>query len=71
MQLLAQQQQQQQQHAQQQPNDTTGTTAVEVDAVVWDNFFTMRDLEKAVTDDFLDAARGSTDNRKGWKVGYT
>jgi hypothetical protein len=32
------------------------------------HFFTMRDLEQAVTDDFLDAARGSTDNRKGWKV---
>ena len=34
----------------------------------WKDYFTMRDLEKAVTDDFLDAARGSTDNRKGWKV---
>lgn len=34
----------------------------------WSNFFTMDDLEKAVKDDFLDAARGSTDNRKGWKV---
>ena len=32
------------------------------------HFFTMQDLEQAVTDDFLDAARGSTDNRKGWKV---
>jgi hypothetical protein len=32
-------------------------------------FFTMEDLAKAVVDDFLDAARGSTDNRKGWKVG--
>lgn len=31
-------------------------------------FFTMKDLEKAVEDDFLDAARGSTDNRKGWQV---
>jgi hypothetical protein len=31
-------------------------------------FFTLQDLEKAVNDDFLDAARGSTDNRKGWKV---
>lgn len=35
----------------------------------WKAFFTMKDLEKAVTDDFLDAARGSTDNRKGWQVG--
>ena len=32
------------------------------------DFFTMNDLEKAVEDDFLDAARGSTDNRKGWMV---
>lgn len=31
-------------------------------------FFDMQDLEKALADDFLDAARGSTDNRKGWKV---
>lgn len=31
-------------------------------------FFTIEDLEKAVEDDFLDAARGSTDNRAGWKV---
>lgn len=34
----------------------------------WPGFFSMADLEKAVSDDFLDAARGSTDNRKGWKV---
>jgi hypothetical protein len=34
----------------------------------WPGFFTLQDLEKAVSDDFLDAARGSTDNRKGWKV---
>ena len=31
-------------------------------------FFTMTELEQALSDDFLDAARGSTDNRKGWKV---
>jgi hypothetical protein len=31
-------------------------------------FFTMKELEQALNDDFLDAARGSTDNRKGWKV---
>lgn len=31
-------------------------------------FFTYKDLEKAVNDDFLDAGRGTTDNRKGWKV---
>jgi Cupin superfamily protein len=34
----------------------------------WRGFFTMKDLEKAVADDFLDAARGSTDNRRGWKI---
>uniref|UniRef100_A0A7S3P829 Bifunctional lysine-specific demethylase and histidyl-hydroxylase n=1 Tax=Amphora coffeiformis TaxID=265554 RepID=A0A7S3P829_9STRA len=34
----------------------------------WEEYFGMKDLEKAVTDDFLDAARGSTDNRKGWKI---
>jgi hypothetical protein len=36
--------------------------------LMFQGFFTMKDLEKAVEDDFLDAARGSTDNRKGWKV---
>lgn len=30
--------------------------------------FTMEHLEQALEDDFLDAARGSTDNRKGWEV---
>ena len=34
----------------------------------FDHFFTLQDFAKAVQDDFLDAARGSTDNRKGWKV---
>ena len=34
----------------------------------FDDFFTMADFAKAVEDDFLDAARGSTDNRKGWQV---
>jgi hypothetical protein len=34
----------------------------------WPGFFTMKDLEKALSDDFLDAARGSTDNRKGWQI---
>jgi hypothetical protein len=33
-----------------------------------DHFFTLQDFAKAVEDDFLDAARGSTDDRKGWKV---
>jgi len=36
----------------------------------FDDFFTMKDFAKAVEDDFLDAARGSTDNRKGWKVSF-
>jgi hypothetical protein len=31
-------------------------------------FFTMNDIAKAIDGDFLDAGRGSTDNRKGWKV---
>jgi hypothetical protein len=35
---------------------------------VFREWFDMRDLEKAVNDDFLDADRGSTDNRKGWQV---
>lgn len=34
----------------------------------FDHFFTMQDFAKAVEEDFLDAARGSTDNRQGWKV---
>ncbi|CAJ1940577.1 unnamed protein product [Cylindrotheca closterium] len=38
------------------------------DDELFDGFFTMEDLEKAVKDDFLDASRGSTDNRKGWKI---
>lgn len=35
---------------------------------IFDGFFTFDDLVKALEDDFLDADRGSTDNRKGWKV---
>jgi len=35
---------------------------------LFSDFFNMQDLEKALEDDFLDAARGSTDNRKAWKV---
>jgi len=31
-------------------------------------FFKTIDLEKALKDDFLDAARGSVDNRSGWKI---
>ena len=31
-------------------------------------YFTFDDLAQALQDDFLDAGRGSTDNRKGWKV---
>jgi hypothetical protein len=34
----------------------------------WPGFFTMDHLQTAVVEDFLDAARGSTDNRKGWQV---
>jgi hypothetical protein len=42
--------------------------ALGMEASPFAGFFTMKDLEKALEDDFLDAARGSTDNRKGWKV---
>lgn len=38
------------------------------ESVNWPGFFGMNHLEKALEDDFLDAARGSTDNRKGWKI---
>eukprot|EP00522_Entomoneis_paludosa_P012362 CAMPEP_0172455404 /NCGR_PEP_ID=MMETSP1065-20121228/12050_1 /TAXON_ID=265537 /ORGANISM="Amphiprora paludosa, Strain CCMP125" /LENGTH=581 /DNA_ID=CAMNT_0013207865 /DNA_START=274 /DNA_END=2019 /DNA_ORIENTATION=- len=39
------------------------------DPVNWPGFFAMEpDLAKALEDDFLDAARGSTDNRKGWQI---
>mmetsp|Transcript_42359 Transcript_42359/g.61877 ORF Transcript_42359/g.61877 Transcript_42359/m.61877 type:complete len:676 (+) Transcript_42359:203-2230(+) len=31
-------------------------------------YFTFDDLAKALEEDFLDADRGSTDNKKGWKV---
>lgn len=31
-------------------------------------FFDMNDLEKALSEDFLDASRGSTDNRKAWQI---
>lgn len=34
----------------------------------FDGFYTLGDFAQAVQDDFLDAARGSTDNRKGWKI---
>jgi len=34
----------------------------------FDGFFSFEDLATAVQDDFLDASRGTTDNRKGWKV---
>jgi hypothetical protein len=43
----------------------------ELPSVSLQGFFTMQHLEKALEDDFLDAARGSTDNRKGWKVRWT
>ena len=34
----------------------------------FNGYFTYDDLAKALEDDFLDANRGSTDNRQGWKV---
>ena len=32
------------------------------------NYFTFNNLAQALEDDFLDATRGSTNNRKGWAV---
>ena len=46
---------------------STGTSTTEEESF-GHSFFTMKDVAKAVEDDFLDAAKGSTDNRKGWKV---
>lgn len=43
------------------PTSTTSTSS-------FSNLFTLQDLEEAVAQDFLDAARGSTNHRKGWKV---
>jgi hypothetical protein len=42
--------------------------AIGEDDNCFEGFFTMKDLAQALDDDFLDAARGSMDNRKGWKV---
>eukprot|EP00978_Attheya_sp_CCMP212_P035195 scaffold151664_cov89-Attheya_sp.AAC.2 len=43
-----------------------GTTADE--SSPFDGFFSFDDLAKAVEEDFLDADRGTTNNREGWKV---
>ena len=45
-----------------------GGDVVGLDSTAFDGFFTFDDLAKALQDDFLDADRGSTDNRQGWKV---
>ncbi|CAB9526897.1 Cupin superfamily protein [Seminavis robusta] len=42
--------------------------ALQVEQPPFDHFFTLQDLATAVEEDFLDAARGSTDNRKGWQI---
>eukprot|EP00980_Cylindrotheca_fusiformis_P022241 scaffold9153_cov121-Cylindrotheca_fusiformis.AAC.5 len=42
--------------------------ALDLKQSCFSDFFTMLDLEQALEDDFLDASRGSTDNRKGWKI---
>lgn len=42
--------------------------AIDSSEGAFDGFFTFDDLAKALEDDFLDADRGSTDNRQGWKV---
>jgi hypothetical protein len=44
------------------------TTALTMDQSPFAGFYTIQDLAQALEDDFLDAARGSTDNRKAWKV---
>jgi hypothetical protein len=44
------------------------TKALDLNESPFAGFFTIQDLARALEDDFLDAARGSTDNRKGWKV---
>jgi hypothetical protein len=46
------------------PSSSTSSTKT----TLFEKSFTMRDLEKALEDDFLDASRGSTDNRKGWAI---
>lgn len=47
---------------------TLVSVSAEDHAMLFENFFTLHDLERALEEDFLDAARGSTDNRKGWQV---
>ena len=42
--------------------------SLEEDGKRFQNFFTFDDLAVALKEDFLDADRGSTDNKKGWKV---
>lgn len=44
------------------------TKAMDLEETCFGGFFTIHDLEQALEDDFLDASRGSTDNRKGWKI---
>ena len=43
-------------------------TVKEGTGLVFESFFTFDDLTVALKEDFLDADRGSTDNKKGWKV---
>ena len=38
------------------------------DDLKFSNFFSFNDLSIALKEDFLDADRGSTDNKKGWTV---
>lgn len=47
---------------------TAADLAAVDDVGSFDGFFRFADLEQAMEDDFLDADRGSTDNRKGWKI---
>lgn len=42
--------------------------AMDCPSDIFKEWFDIKDLEKAVNDDFLDADRGSTDNARGWQV---
>jgi len=48
--------------------ETETESATKIKTTIFEKSFTMKDLEKALEDDFLDASRGSTDNRKGWAI---
>ncbi|OEU17936.1 hypothetical protein FRACYDRAFT_183902 [Fragilariopsis cylindrus CCMP1102] len=49
-------------------NELESSMMIEEEILLFDGFYTMKDLKQALIDDFLDASRGSTDNRKGWSI---